>query len=140
MMKLSAQVKDNISEVLVRVIEFTEKRQKVLTENIQNAGNYNYTPKDLPTTEFSALVNQAIDHHICHGSLLLRDTSNIKFGTNGEFEVAAVPDEHAGLLQNSDRVGYLKLQKEKINENNLNRRIAAELLKEKQGADSYLTE
>jgi len=131
-MKLLAPATDNISELLVKIIEFTHVRQKVLTQNINNVHSPGFMPKDMAVEEFSALLNEAVDEHIRNRRLVLRDAGSIKFGFNGSFIAEPVLDEYArGLLEeNPDE--YLGLQIKKLVENSLNQQVAAELLRQRQ--------
>lgn len=131
-MKLKSLISDNISEVLVKIIEFTNTRQKIITENINNIHSPDFAPKDLAVDEFSKLLHNAIDEHIQNARLLLCDTENIKFGINGSFEVQPVVDKSAKKLLKEDKDQYLELQINKLLENSINQRFAAELLKYKQ--------
>lgn len=132
-MKLAALITDNITELLVKIMKFTQTRQKILTQNINNIHTYGFVPKDLAVDEFSCVMNNAIDEHVQNNHLLLRDTDNIKFGTMGKFDVRPVIDEHAKKLLEKDTNEYLELQINKLMENSLNQRITAELMKQKQG-------
>ena len=132
-MKLSSLLIDNITELLVKILEFTHTRQKVLTENINSVNVSGFVPKDLAINEFSDSLNQAISEHAQNQRLILRDTKNVKFGTSGNFEVKSVPDKYAKELLEGNRDEYLELQVNKLLENSLNQRVAAELLRKKQG-------
>ncbi len=130
-MNLTPLVTDNITEILVKIIEFTHARQKIITRNITNMNRPGFVPKKLAVKEFSVLLNNAIDEHVQNQRLLLRDTENIKFGPSGDFEVRSIVDEHSKLLLEKNRDEYLELQRKKLLENSLNQRIAAILLKQK---------
>ena len=125
-------ITDNIAELLVKIIEFTQTRQKILTQNINNIHSPGFVPKDLVVDEFSDLLNHAIDEHIQNQRLVLRDTENIKFGISGSFEVKPVVDKYAKELLEENPDEYLELQINKLLENSLNQRVAAELLRQKQ--------
>ena len=131
-MNLTSLITDNVTEILVKIIEFTHTRQKILTQNITNVNNPGFVPKELAVNEFSGLLNNAIDEHIRNQRLLLRDTENIKFGVKGSFEVKPMVDEHSKELLEENRDEYLELQITKLLENSLNQRVAAELLRQKQ--------
>jgi len=135
-MNLTSMITDNISELLVKIVEFTQKRQKLLTDNINNTHTKNFIPRDLPIEEFSDLLNVAIDEHTQNHRLLLLDTDNIKFGASGHFETKAVIDEYAKELHKTSLDEYIELQINKLLENSLNQRVAAELIKQKQGVYS----
>ena len=132
-MNAPLEVTDNISELLVKIIEFTKKRDQILTSNINNIHNSEYIPRDLEVEKFSCLLNEAIKEHACNQRLLLRDTENIKFGYGGNFEVKAVVDTSAKDLLGSNPQEYLEDQINRLMENSLNRRVATELLRQKHG-------
>ena len=131
-MNLTSLITDNIAEILVKIIEFTQTRQKILTRNVKNIHTTGFTPKDLAVNEFSKLLNNAINEHIQNQRLVLCDTANIKFGLSGNFEAKPVDDEHAKQLLKENRDEYLELQIIKLLENSLNQRAAAQLLRHKQ--------
>ncbi|HUT31466.1 MAG TPA: hypothetical protein VMX13_16850 [Sedimentisphaerales bacterium] len=135
-MKPASLVTDNIAELLVKIVEFTQTRQKVLTRNINNLRSPGFIPCDLDVDEFSELLNCAVDEHLRAHRLLLRDTENIKFGPSGAFQVKPVPDDHAKKLLEHSPDQYIELQINKLMQNSINQRIATELLKQKQGAVS----
>ena len=130
-MNLTSLITDNITEILVKIIEFTETRQKILTRNITNIHDPGFVPKDLAVDEFSNSLNNAIDEHIRNQRLVLRDTENVKFGVSGSFEVKTLVDECGKELLEESRDEYLELQINKLSENSLNQRVAAELLRQK---------
>ncbi|HUS72816.1 MAG TPA: hypothetical protein VMY06_07085 [Sedimentisphaerales bacterium] len=135
-MNLASLITDNITELLVKIIEFTRARHKILVQNINDIDIPEFVPKDLLTDEFSDLLNNAIDEHIENQRLVLRDTENVKFGINGSFEVEPVVDKCAREFLEENRDEYIELQINKLLENTLNQRVAAELLKQKQGMTS----
>jgi flagellar basal body rod protein FlgB len=133
-MKLSSLVSDNISEVLVKILQFTQTRHNILTQNINNINSPGFLPRDLAVDEFSKLLNGALNEHVRCQRLMLRDTDNIKFGMDGAFEIKPIIDQRAKALLEEDCDLYLEMQINKLLENSLNRKVAAELLKQKQGA------
>jgi len=132
-MNLTPLTTDNVTEILIKVMEFTHTRQKVLIQNIINIHNPGFVPKELEVDEFSSLLNHAIDEHVQNQRLVLYDTENIKFGLSGRFEVRPVVDEHSKALLEGNPDEYLDLQIGKLWENSLNQTVAAELLRRKQG-------
>jgi flagellar basal body rod protein FlgB len=136
-MNLSSLITDNITELLVKIVEFTQARQKILSRNINNVHTFGFVPKDLAVDEFSELLSEAIEEHIHNRRLLLRDTENVKFGMSGSFEASAVVDECAREVLEESRDRYLELQINKLLENSLNQRVAAELLRQKQRMLSF---
>jgi flagellar basal body rod protein FlgB len=131
-MNLTSLITDNITEILVKIIEFTHTRQKILTQNITNVNNPGFVPKELAVNEFSGLLNDALEEHIRNQRLILRDTENIKFGVSGSFEVKPMADKHSKELLEKSRDKYLQLQINKLLENSLNQTVAAALLRQKQ--------
>jgi len=131
-MNLQSLVTDNVSELLVKILEFTENRQIVLTRNINCMHLSGFVPMDLAVDEFSELLNIALEEHICNQRLVLCDTENIKFGVDSGLEFRAVVDDCALELLEESRDEYIEEQIDKLLENALNQRVAAELLKDRQ--------
>jgi flagellar basal body rod protein FlgB len=125
-------ITDNITELLVKIIEFTQSRQKILTQNINNIHSPGFVPKDLAVDEFSGLLNNAINEHTRNQRLLFCDTRNIKFGAAGRLELQPTIDKYAKELLEKNRNEYIELQINKLLENSLNQRVAAVLLRQKQ--------
>ena len=98
-MNLTSLITDNITEILVRIIEFTQARQKILTQNIINVHNLNFVPKELEVKEFSSLLSNAVDEYIKNERLLLQDTENIKFGTGCSFQAKPIIAPSSGPTQ-----------------------------------------
>ena len=130
-MNIAATATDNITEVLTKILEFTEQRHKILTENIIKVNDNNYQPKELDSNGFADVMGLAVYEHIKNARLLLRDNNNIKFGANGFVEIKPIHDAHAGSLLKNNKEKYLKLQIKKISDNLLNKKVTEELLKQK---------
>jgi hypothetical protein len=138
-MKVSGMVTDNVAEVLVKILDFTVARHKVLTENVNSLYCEGFIPMDLPVDEFAALMECAIAEHKRTKRLLLCDTHNIRFGANGTIATDPVVDEQSQRLLETDVNEYLEMQLKKLSENAINQKIAAELLRQKQGTPSILS-
>ena len=123
---------DNIAELLVKIIEFTERRHQILTHNIESVKTPGFVPCDLDVSAFADLVTQAVSEHLRSKRLLLRDCDNVKFGPGGSFETSPIVDDYAKWLLENDAEKYLKHQIDKLSENLINKRTAAELLDSKQ--------
>lgn len=128
-MDLLSLIPDNISEVLIKIIRFTESRRRVLQQNVDRANTPGYVPKDLPVLEFAETLHGAIAEHLQHRRLCFRDTSNVHFGQNATLQVRPVVDESAKALLAKDRNKYLESQMSRLLENALNHRVAEELLR-----------
>ena len=131
-MPMPSLITDNITELLVKIIEFTQTRQKFLIQNINNIHTPGFVPRDLTVNEFANSLNTAVDEHIRNQRLLLCDSENVKFGSGGSLELKAVTDKYAGKLLEANPDEYLELQINKLLENSLNQKMAAELLKQKE--------
>ena len=137
-MNLSELIRDNITEILIRIVKFTQTRHKILIQNIINVRDPEFVPKELEVNEFSSLMSSAIDEHVHNQRLVLCDTENIKFDMGGRLEVRPVIDELSKKLFKENREEYLERQMNKLWENSLNQKLAAELLKKKQGTTSFV--
>ncbi len=132
-MNVPVLITDNITELLVKIISFTEMRLKVITGNINNMRDPDFAPTDLDVNKFSQLLNYAIDEHTRNNRLVLCDTETIKFGRGGSFEVRPVFDKCAKELLDKNPDEYLEHQINKLLENALNQKVAETLLKQKEG-------
>ncbi len=125
-------VTDNITEVLVMIMDFTRARHKLLIENLNNVNSKDYMPRDLDVDGFAVIINRALSEHLKNGRLALVDSETIRFEDRGSFDANAIDDYSSKKLFDSDIEQYLELQKKKLSENSFNSRLAAELLKRKQ--------
>lgn len=132
-MNVQLPISDNISEVLVKIIQFTELRRQILHRNMHDFDAPQFVPQDLPVREFAELLNEAVAEHLQSHRLLLRDTLSIRFGSNNAMQVHPQADAHALTLLATSRDAYLELQVNKLMENSLNRKVAQELLRQKCG-------
>ena len=136
-MKLSTTTIDNITEVLTRIVEFTDRRRDVLTRNLFDYQATGFQPKDLPVCEFAECMTEAVSEHIRSKRLLLCDRENVSFGEAGSFDVDPIIDSKAKNLLKTNTKDYLQMQIQKLSENLMNNRIAVELLKQKQQKSSF---
>mgnify|MGYP001118890851 FL=1 len=132
-MNLMSLITDNIAEILIKIVKFTQTRQKILIQNIINVHDPGFVPQELEVDDFSIVINNAVDEHIRNQRLVLHDTENIKFGHSGSIEVKPVVDEHGKKLLEENKDEYIERQISKLWENSLNQKVAAELLRQKQG-------
>ena len=132
-MNLMSLITDNVTELLIKIVKFTQTRQKLLIQNIINVQNPGFIPQELEVNKFSNLLNNAIDEHVRNQRLVLCDTENIKFGASGSIELKPVVDEHGIKLLEEDKDEYIERQISKLWENSINQKVAAELLRQKQG-------
>lgn len=135
-MNISFTAADNITEVLSKILEFTERRRALITQNIINVNTTGYEPKELDVTEFADLMTQAISEHIHTQRLLLCDGKHIQFGREGSFETTSIADGRAAELLATDTKKYLRYQTSKLSENLLNSRVAGDLLSRQEILDA----
>ena len=133
-MNLTSLITDNITEILIKIVKFTQSRQKILIQNIINIHKPGFVPRELEVDEFSNVLNNAIDEHVQSQRLVLCDTDNIKFRAAGDLELSPIVDEHGERLLEEDQDKYIELQIDKLWENSLSQKVAAELLRQKVGA------
>jgi flagellar basal body rod protein FlgB len=132
-MKLKPVIADNITELLTKIIEFTHLRQKILSRNIDRMHTPGFVPQDMPVAQFAELLTGALQEHVRTRRLVLRDADNIKFGQNGTFKASPTVDSRASRLLQYSKEQYLEFQIDKLFQNSLNQRLAAELLRQQQG-------
>ena len=75
------------------------------------------------------LMRRAKSRPLSEGRWISR---NIKFGSDGGFDIKPIIDEYGKELIEDNMDEYLELQIGKLWENSLNQKVAAELLKQKQ--------
>lgn len=136
-MKIKPTKTDNVAEILTKVIEFTDRRAKVLHKNIINVNTKNYRPADLDASTFADLMGRALSSHLISEQLVLVDSEYIKFGPNGTFQTIPVIDDKACRLLAEDTKQYLKLQMKKISENQMNKNVALQLIEQKQKKNTF---
>jgi hypothetical protein len=119
---------ENVTELLLQILEFTEQRKEILSRNIFDRYKAGFIPQDLPTAEFAQCLTDALREHLCRNRLLFCDSSHVRFEANGLLEIEPVPDMEAQHLLRNNPTQYLKVQIQKLSENLLNNRLAAELL------------
>ncbi len=129
-MDVASTTKENITEVLTQILEFTEQRKEILTQNIIECRAAGFIPRDLPAGEFAHCMTRALAEHVCRNRLLFCDTPHVRFETNGAFSVEPVADRKALELLRNDPKNYVKKQVQKLSENTMNNRIAAQLLQQ----------
>ncbi len=128
-MDLTSLIPDNLSELLVKIVQFTASRRPLLHRNIHKMHTPGFEPQDLPVCEFVHVLNEAIVEHLSSRRLLFRDTENITFGGSGTMHVTPVADKHAEALLTANPDDYLEHQVDKLLENSLNERVAQNLLR-----------
>lgn len=127
-MNISSTVTDNITEILAKIVDFTDRRRQLLTANILNVEIDNFVPKDLDAEGFADVMAHAVMEHMRSNRLLLCDSETLKFGEGGGVEALPVVDKRGQALLERDKETYLQLQTDKLSETIVNNRLATELL------------
>ena len=136
-MKVTTTTIDNITDILTKIVDFTDRRRELLTRNIFDYRTSDFQPKDMPICEFTKCMTEAVTEHLRSQRLLWCDRDNVTFGEMGVFDVLPMIDSEAAALLNTDTKKYLQLQIYKLSENLMNNRIAVELLKQKRQRELY---
>ncbi|AQT68413.1 hypothetical protein STSP2_01573 [Anaerohalosphaera lusitana] len=131
-MNLKPAIQDNVTDILVKIIEFTRRRDEVLRHNVLAVNDESFEPRDLDVDGFADLMAFAMSEHVSNNRLVFSDNQTIRFCGGGRFETEAVVDRQAKKLFENDISKYLKQQMKKISENMLNRKVAEELLRHKE--------
>lgn len=129
-MDVASTTRENITEVLTQILAFTERRKEILTRNIVDFRTDDFVPQDLPAGEFARCMTRALAEHLCRNRLLFCDSSHVRFESNGAFSIDPVPDPKALDLLQTDPRQYVQIQIQKLSENMMNNRIAAQLLRQ----------
>ena len=137
--KIPPAVTDNLTELLSRIIDFTDRRKEILTRNLFDYRSCNFVPKDLPVHEFAETLTHALAEHIRNKRLLLEDRQNVHFYGNGDFDAAATVDTEAALLLENDPQAFVHEQISKLSENLIHNRLATELLRQKRQKESSVS-
>ena len=123
---------DNVTEILNKIIEFTDRRKQILTRNILEMKADGFVPMDLDDDGFARVMTVALSEHVTSRRLMLCDCDTIKFGAEGEFESVPLEDVRAAEMLKSSPKDYLDYQVHKLSENWLNRKVTVALLRQKQ--------
>jgi flagellar basal body rod protein FlgB len=137
--KTAPATTDNITELLNRIIDFTERRKEVLSHNLSDCHSADFVPKDLPVHEFADTLTYALAEHIRNKRLLLQDRQNVHFYSQGDFDASAVTDNDAMALLESNLQAYIQEQIRKLSENLIHNRLAGELLRQKRQKETAFT-
>jgi hypothetical protein len=125
--ELSSLVRDNIDEILVRIIQFTNIHHTILTDNLRNSRETNFVPMYVDVEDFATVISTALTEHQKSKRLSLCDSRTVNFISGGEFEIEPQVDVQAADLKEKDFIAYIELQKERMRENISNNKAACAL-------------
>ncbi len=117
---------------LERVVQFTQQRHRVLSDNIANLSTPYFKPRDLDPDSFQASLRNAVDRRRASfnptaGPLELNDTRQLRFKPGG-IEAHAQPANH-GILFHDQNNRDLERTMQHLAENTLTHNTAIEFLR-----------
>lgn len=127
-MDLSSLVRDNVDEVLVKIIQFTHIRHRVILENINNCHSAGFIPRQVDVEGFAKIISIALSEHRRTRRLVLCDSDSVSFMPGGRLSIKLKIDAAARSLFEQDFGQYLHLQRQRLNENVVNNKTACALL------------
>jgi hypothetical protein len=130
-MDLLSLIRDNIDEILVKVIQFTYMHHNLISDNIKNCRVAGFIPRYIDVEDFAKVISAALTEHQSNNRLALCDSRTVNFLPGGNFTLEPQIDLNAVELIDSDFDAYLKLQKDRLRENTINNRTACALLEHK---------
>lgn len=130
-MDLLSLIRDNIDEILVKVIQFTYTHHNLISDNIKNCRVSGFVPRYIDVEDFAKVISAALTEHQSSNRLALCDSRTVSFLPGGNFSLEPQIDLNAAGLIDTDFDAYLKLQKDRLKENAINNRTACALLEHK---------
>jgi flagellar basal body rod protein FlgB len=130
-MDLASLIRDNIDDILVKIIQFTHIRHRVIADNIKNCRSANFIPRYVDVEDFAKVMSVALAEHQRSKKLSLCDSHTITFSFGGKLDVRPEMDVAAQKLFNQDFRQYILLQKQRLKENIVNNKTACALLRHK---------
>ncbi len=127
-MDLSSLIRDNIDELLVKIIQFTHIHHKVILENINNCHLTGFIPRRVDVEDFAKVISTALSEHQRSRRLVLCDSESVSFMSGGRLNVKSKVDLAAKRLFERDFGQYLYLQQQRLDENTINNKAACALL------------
>jgi flagellar basal body rod protein FlgB len=133
-MDLSSLVRDNIDDILVKIIQFTHTRHSVILDNIRNCQSADFVPRHIDAEDFAKVISIALSEHQRTRKLSLCDSRTVSFSAGGQLSLNPQVDTAAQRLFKEDFDKYICLQKQRLSENMINNKTACALLSHKSGS------
>ena len=130
-MELSSLVRDNIDEILVKIIQFTHLHHNLISDNIRNCQTVGFVPQCIDVEDFTRVISIALAEHQENRRLALCDSRTVCFLPGGNFRLEPMIDVEAAQLVDSDFEAYVELQRTRLKENSINNKAACALLTHK---------
>jgi flagellar basal body rod protein FlgB len=133
-MDLSSLIRDNIDDILVKVIQFTHIRHSIILDNIRNCHTADFVPMNIDAEDFAKVISVALCTHQRTRKMVLCDSRTVSFSPGGQLSVQPQVDTAAQRLFKEDFERYISLQRQRLNENMINNKTACALLCHKSGS------
>jgi hypothetical protein len=130
-MDLSSLIRDNIDDVLVKIIQFTHVRHNVILKNIEECHCIDFAPRNVDVEDFARIISAALSEHQKSKRLVLCDSPTVSFRSGGQLNIKLKVDTAAQRLFEQDFDQYICLQQQRLNENAINNKTACALLSHK---------
>ena len=130
-MDLTSLIQDNIDEILIKVIQFTHIYHNLISENIRNCRVAGFVPRYIDAEDFAKVISAALAEHQMSKRLALCDSGTVSFLPGGDFRLEPQIDMEAARLIGSDFEAYIRLQKNRLQDNSINNKTACALLEHK---------
>lgn len=127
-MDLSLLIRDNIDDVLVKIIQFTHIRHRVILENINNCHAVGFVPRWVDVEDFAKVISAALSEHQRTRRLVLCDSESVSFMPGGRLSIKLKIDTLGRRLFEEDFDQYICLQEQRLDENAINNKTACALL------------
>ncbi len=127
-MDLSSLIRDNIDDVLVKIIQFTHIRHNVIQKNIEGCHCVDFTPRRVDVEDFARVISVALSEHQKSKRLVLCDSPTVSFKSGGQLNIKLKVDIAAQRLFEQDFDQYMSLQQQRLDENVINNKTACALL------------
>ncbi|MBN1787821.1 MAG: hypothetical protein JW806_05440 [Sedimentisphaerales bacterium] len=130
-MDLSSLIRDNIDDILVKIIQFTHIRHDVIQKNIEDCHAEDFVPRRVDVEDFAKVISIALSEHQKSKRLVLCDSPTVSFKADGRLNIKLKVDTAALGLFDRDFDQYMRLQQKRLDENMINNRTACALLSHK---------
>ncbi len=122
--------------VLQQVMSFTETRHIVLANNVSNLDTVDFKMQDLPTDEFIAALDKAINRRSGRGAgapLEMKNTKNLSWDSQGRLKAGKIDVADNNILFHDNNNRFVEKQMTEMSKNAMLHNIASELLRGQYG-------
>ena len=126
-MDLSSLIRDNVDDILVKIIQFTHIHHRIILKNIENCHTVGFVPRQVNVEDFARVISMALSEHQRSKRLVLCDSETVSFSSGGRLSIKPQIDTVAQRLFKEDFDRYICQQRQKLNENAINNKTACAL-------------